>query len=132
MKVKKRLFKTSYFVKIIAEPFDIMICLPPKCGSSNWQKSMIHLHFLSNKRITLHKLGPLSNLRKFLLTQTQRQRKVEPEKEPAAHYYKGIGGRLYLILESLNLPVMRQNPTVFWRNREHFKKLTVTRNPFTR
>ena len=132
MRIKKKLLKTSYFVKIIAEPFDIMICLPPKCGSSNWQKSMIHLHFLANKKMTLYKPGPLNNLKNFLLEQTQRRRKVDPGKEPAAHYFKGIGPRLYWILDSLNLPVMRQNPRSFWRNLEHFKKLTVTRNPFTR
>ena len=32
---------TSYSgVRVIGSPYNIMICLPPKCGTTNWQRGM--------------------------------------------------------------------------------------------
>jgi hypothetical protein len=35
-------------VRLVADPFKILICLPPKCGTTNWQRGMNTLHFAIN------------------------------------------------------------------------------------
>ena len=49
--LNKRPCSTSVFrhsgVRVIGAPYKIMICLPPKCGTTNWQKGMNVLQSLT-------------------------------------------------------------------------------------
>ena len=38
-------------IKLVHSPYDIAICLPPKCGTTNWQKAMDVLEILSKEGI---------------------------------------------------------------------------------
>ena len=46
--MKEPLFKLVH--NFLDKPFHIGICLPPKCGTSNWQKAMDVLEYIKEKK----------------------------------------------------------------------------------
>ncbi|CBY35300.1 unnamed protein product [Oikopleura dioica] len=59
-------------VRLVGDPFKILICLPPKCGTTNWQRGMNTLHYaISGKQREPESFYPPSLYSKLLVLSTK-------------------------------------------------------------